>query len=115
MQKVEMLRTYNNEQIKKLTLEELQTKFLELQETAKDGNIIIQKLQYERDLNNQNKEKALGIIFQYGQIDGDHHKLWVIDQIVKCLTGENYHKWIYDYEHDEETGETYTWDKGIAP
>ena len=33
MQKVEMLRTYNNEQIKKLTLEELQTKFLELQET----------------------------------------------------------------------------------
>ena len=50
MQKVEMLRTYNNEQIKKLTLEELQTKFLEL---AKDGNIIIQKIQYERDLNNK--------------------------------------------------------------
>ena len=44
MQKVEMLRTYNNEQIKKLTLEELQTKFLELQEIAKDGNIIIQKM-----------------------------------------------------------------------
>ena len=43
MQKVEMLRTYNNEQIKKLTLEELQTKFLELQETAKDGNIIIDR------------------------------------------------------------------------
>ena len=53
MQKVEMLRTYNNEQIKKLTLEELQTKFLELQEIAKDGNIIIQKIQYERDLNNK--------------------------------------------------------------
>lgn len=53
MQKVEMLKTYNAEQIKKLTLEELQTKFLELQEIAKDGNIIIQKLQYERDLNNK--------------------------------------------------------------
>ena len=53
MQKVEMLRTYNNEQIKKLTLEELQTKFLELQEIAKDGNIIIQKIQYERDLTNK--------------------------------------------------------------
>lgn len=53
MPKVEMLKTYNAEQIKKLTLEELQTKFLELQEIAKDGNIIIQKLQYERDLNNK--------------------------------------------------------------
>lgn len=36
-----------------MNLEELQTKFLELQEIAKDGNIIIQKLQYERDLNNK--------------------------------------------------------------
>lgn len=53
MPKVEMLKTYNAEQIKKLNLEELQTKFLELQEIAKDGNIIIQKLQYERDLNNK--------------------------------------------------------------
>jgi hypothetical protein len=53
MPKVEMLRTYNNEQIKKLNLEELQIKFLELQEIAKDGNIIIQKLQYEKDLNNK--------------------------------------------------------------
>ena len=48
-----MLKTYNAEQIKRLNLEELQTKFLELQEIAKDGNIIIQKLQYERDLNNK--------------------------------------------------------------
>lgn len=53
MPKVEMLKTYNAEQIKRLNLEELQTKFLELQEIAKDGNIIIQKLQYERDLNNK--------------------------------------------------------------
>lgn len=48
-----MLKTYNNEQIKSLSIEELQTKFLELQEIAKDGNIITQKLQYERDLNNK--------------------------------------------------------------
>ncbi len=53
MPKVETLRTYNNEQIKKLNLEELQIKFLELQEIAKDGNIIIQKLQYEKDFNNK--------------------------------------------------------------
>ena len=53
MLKVEMLKTYNNEQIKSLSIEELQTKFLELQEIAKDGNIITQKLQYERYLNNK--------------------------------------------------------------
>ena len=45
--KIEQIKTYTEEQIKKLTLEELQTKFLELQEIAKDGNIIIQKQQYQ--------------------------------------------------------------------
>ena len=48
--KIEQIKTYTEEQIKKLTLEELQTKFLELQEIAKDGNIIIQKQQYQIDL-----------------------------------------------------------------
>ncbi len=59
--------------------------------------------------------KVLEIAFQYGQIDGDHHKLWVIDQIVRSLTGNNYKEWVNHYEYDEKTGEKYTWDKGIAP
>ena len=67
---------------------------------------------------NKEKEKnnnILGLVFQYGQIDGEHHKTWVIDQIVKTLTGENYEKWVQHYEYDEETGEEYEWDTGIAP
>jgi hypothetical protein len=62
-------------------------------------------------------EKALEIAFRYGQIDGNHHKTWVIDQMVRALLGDigRYAQWIKDYEYDEETGEEYDWDCGIAP
>lgn len=60
-------------------------------------------------------DKVLNVIFQYGQIDGAHHKAWVIDQIVRILQGKEYTDWVYNYEHDEQTGDTYTWDTGIAP
>lgn len=32
-------------------------------------------------------EQALEIIFRWGGIDGDHHRAWVIDQVVRALTG----------------------------
>lgn len=60
-------------------------------------------------------KKVLELIFQYGQIDGDHHKTWVIDQIVRILTGDKYKEWVKEYTYDEETGECYGWNKGIAP
>lgn len=62
-------------------------------------------------------EKVLDLIFEYGQIDGGHHKAWVIDQIVKTLTKDKYDEdeWVKNYVYDEETGDTYSWDKGIAP
>ena len=57
------------------------------------------------------------IAFRYGQIDGDHHKMWTIDQMVRALTGTetDYKLWVQDYVYDTETGEEYTWDTGIAP
>lgn len=60
-------------------------------------------------------KKVLELIFQYGQIDGEHHKMWVIDQTVRILAGKKYDKWINDYIYDEETGDCYSWNKGIAP
>lgn len=57
---------------------------------------------------------ALTIAFEDGQTDGAHHKMWVIDQMVQALTGENYDKWISRYCTDDK-GETYTWDTGICP
>ena len=39
-------------------------------------------------------EKALDFAWCYGQIDGCHHKMWVIDQMVHALLGEEeYKKW----------------------
>ena len=72
---------------------------------------LINKYNKERE----NINKVLGLIFEYGQIDGDHHKAWVIDQIVRALTEDDYDKWVESYEYDEETGNEYEWDIGIAP
>lgn len=62
---------------------------------------------------NERIARALRIASQYGQIDGAHHKMWVIDQMVRSLLGADmaYEKWILEYEGDEE----YYWDEGIAP
>ena len=59
-------------------------------------------------------EKSLGIA-ENGQIDGDHHKMWVIDQIVRTLTGPRYDEWIREYEKGEDGPDTYWWEEGIAP
>lgn len=58
---------------------------------------------------------ALDIAWSYGQIDGSHHRLWVIDQMVRALLGEeDYKKWVEKYETPD--GEDYwEWDVGIAP
>lgn len=79
---------------------------------------------------------ALEYITMYGQIDGSHHKDWVLDQVVRILKGTNvivkearwsdgfseyrieldepseeYEEFIEEYENDGE----YSWDTGIAP
>ena len=35
-------------------------------------------------------DKAIAIAIRYGSIDGDHHRAWVIDQMVRALAGDNY-------------------------
>lgn len=84
-------------------------------------------------------EKALEIAVGYGSIDGAHHKDWVIDQMVRALTGcpmvegtgtdchgkpytyqtqgesEEYLKLVAEACDGEDGPETYEWDCGIAP
>lgn len=50
---------------------------------------------------------ALDLARLYGPIEGSHHRIWVIDQMVRALTGNAYDQWI------EEN--TYEWETGIAP
>lgn len=85
---------------------------------------------------------AMYWIFRYGQIDGDHHKTWVLDQVARILSGtkvivslakwddgqeeyrvvldepsEKYLNFVkeYKYGEDGDEGEIYTYDEGIAP
>jgi hypothetical protein len=84
-------------------------------------------------------KEALQIATDYGNIDGGHHKSWVIDQMVRALTGcptvvkkgVDIHGRNYSYEGLGESNKyrqfvakakagcdgpnTYGWDEGIAP
>jgi len=66
-------------------------------------------------------QDALNIAKKYGQTDGNHHKMWVIDQIVRCLLKDDdlnsgrYERWIKNYEENENGEKEYEWDTGIIP
>ncbi len=67
---------------------------------------------------NQRIKKALELAYQYGQIDGGHHRLWVIDQMVRALLDEeDYSVFVKAYQEPlEDDGEmSYEWETGIAP
>ena len=57
---------------------------------------------------------ALDLIAEWGGIDGGHHKQWLLDKIVRELSGD-YEKWVKEYEDGEDGPDTYSWDEGIAP
>lgn len=60
-------------------------------------------------------DNALSIIEMYGGIDGAHHKTWVIDQVARALTGDDYDEWVELMCAGEDGPNTYEWDEGIAP
>lgn len=53
--------------------------------------------------------EACNLASRYGTIDGDHHKAWVIDQMVRKLTGNLYSEWL------QLTNPEGDWSEGIAP
>ena len=81
------------------------------------------------------QDYAMLWIEKYGQIDGSHHKAWVLDQVARILKGgkvtakiaswsdhpdeyrfsvgtsKEYKKWVKDMISDDE----YDYDEGIAP
>jgi len=64
----------------------------------------------------KNKIKSsLDLIWRYGGIPGGHHKQWLLDQLVRTLTGseEAYNEWVHRV--DDDADEYGKWDQGIAP
>lgn len=79
-------------------------------------------------------DKALTIAVRHGGTDGDRHKAWVIDQMVRALTGcpdedvvaqdHSGEDYVYmrlgeseEYRTlvEDACGDEYEWDAGIAP
>lgn len=60
-------------------------------------------------------EAALEVAHRYGGIDGAHHKMWVIDQIVRALAGDTYTSWVTFQRSGEDGPDTYEWDEGTPP
>jgi hypothetical protein len=58
---------------------------------------------------------ALEMASNYGGIDGSHHKMWVIDQMVRALTGKGYAAWVKEQKNGDDGPNTYEWECGIAP
>jgi hypothetical protein len=67
------------------------------------------------DATTQRVTTALAVAARYATIDGAHHKSWVIDQMVRALTGDQYDDWVAELRWGEHGPNTYEWDGGIAP
>ena len=59
--------------------------------------------------------KVLALIDNFGGIDGGHHKQWLLDQIVRVITGQRYNEWVISYETGPDGERLYHWDTGISP
>jgi hypothetical protein len=64
----------------------------------------------ERRIPEMKKKAVLDFITKHN-VSGEHHKNWLLDQIVRKLTGKDYEKWVKEYEQDGE----YAWDTGTPP
>lgn len=60
---------------------------------------------------------AMTIVNRYAGIEGEHHKTWVIDQIVRMLLGDDYNDWVAKRNSESGgDGDTYQpWNTGISP
>lgn len=61
------------------------------------------------------EQAAIDIIVKYGGFDGEHHKDWVLDQVVRILAGSEYKRIVAEAKFGEDGADTYEWNEGIAP
>lgn len=59
--------------------------------------------------------KAVSMVLDSVHYDGEHHKQWTLDQVLRILTGEEYENVIAKFETGEDGTQAYEWDTGVAP
>lgn len=59
--------------------------------------------------------EAINLAVRYGSIDGDHHKAWVIDGMIRALAGGEYDRIVAEACNGEDGPNTDEWDIGISP
>lgn len=92
--------------------DEIAATAFDMKSTGYNGTTLILQV---HDKTQAQIDAAIELAVQYGGIDGDHHKMWVIDQIVRTLAGDRYEQIVRDAKAGEDGPETYSWDEGIAP
>ncbi len=60
-------------------------------------------------------ENTINLVYRWGGTDGAHHKQWLIDQMIRELTGKDYNVWVRGFCDGEDGPDTYEWEVGIAP
>lgn len=61
-------------------------------------------------------EAALEIVERFGDCAGEtHHQAWLIDQMVRALTGDEYASWVAEHKAGDEGPNSYSWNEGVAP
>lgn len=65
----------------------------------------------EYEYNQLDVKNAIMLALKYGQTDGAHHKMWLIDQILRHLLHED----LYSELVGIYRGHGFDWDTGIAP
>lgn len=62
---------------------------------------------------NERISAALELVTQYGGIEGEHHKQWLLDKVVRTLleSPDKYRRFVENFNDPDYTD----WDEGIAP
>jgi len=60
-------------------------------------------------------QRAVDLAIRFGGTDEMHHMRWVVDQMVRALTGDRYDEIVVLACDGEDGPNTYEWDCGIAP
>src|SRR3954469_12591 len=97
-----------------ITAHNLRSKILELQDIFESYS---EEKEVKLKIFKERIEAIKDLASRYAGIDGEHHKQWLIDQIIRVVLAGDYQDFIAEYNNfKDQDGKSYgEWDEGIAP